>query len=127
MFPEESHRSHFYFFLWFSFYQNGPPAVLSLCFLPSDTSFYVVDMGSAHGTFVSNERLRKDSPLEIEPGQSVKFAASTRIYMLRKAKLNAETAMPGIRDAGTPPVELPPPPDPSDTEAVVAYHTLVNR
>ncbi|GAQ82677.1 hypothetical protein KFL_001200010 [Klebsormidium nitens] len=90
-------------------------------------SFYVVDMGSAHGTFVSNERLRKDSPVEIEPGQSVTFAASTRLYMLRKAKPDAEGGGPRLRDSATPPVEMPSPPDPADTEAVVAYHTLVNR
>lgn len=78
-------------------------------------------MGSAHGTFVANERLTKDSPVELEVGQSLRFAASTRIYILRK---NEAALFPR-----PPPKELnlPPPPDPSDEEAVVAYNTQLNR
>ncbi|GAB2301018.1 hypothetical protein Dimus_035054 [Dionaea muscipula] len=85
-------------------------------------SVYVIDLGSAHGTFVANERLTKDTPVELEAGQSLKFAASTRIYILRKN--NAALFPPP-----PPPTEvnLPPPPDPSDEEAVVAYNTLLNR
>ncbi|KAI4311841.1 hypothetical protein MLD38_036704 [Melastoma candidum] len=49
-----------------------------------DGSIYVIDLGSGHGTFVANERLTRDSPVELEVGQSVKFAASTRTYILRK-------------------------------------------
>jgi nuclear inhibitor of protein phosphatase 1 len=44
----------------------------------------VIDLGSVHGTFVANERLTKDNPVELEPGQSFWFAASTRTYILRK-------------------------------------------
>lgn len=79
-------------------------------------------MGSAHGTFVANERLTKDTPVELEVGQSLRFAASTRTYILRK---NSAALFP----RPPPPTEmnLPPPPDPSDEEAVVAYNTLLNR
>ncbi|KAK7331171.1 hypothetical protein VNO77_25388 [Canavalia gladiata] len=85
-------------------------------------SVYVIDLGSAHGTFVANERLTKDSPVELEVGQSLRFAASTRIYILRK---NDAALFP----RPPPPTEInfPPPPDPSDEEAVVAYNTLLNR
>ncbi|KAH7287917.1 hypothetical protein KP509_31G002900 [Ceratopteris richardii] len=85
-------------------------------------SVYVIDLGSVHGTFVANERLSKDSPVEIEVGQSLKFAASTRSYILRKG----EVQTPQISQL---PVNftLPPPPDPADEEAVVAYNTLLNR
>ncbi|KAI4296074.1 hypothetical protein L6164_036063 [Bauhinia variegata] len=85
-------------------------------------SVYVIDLGSAHGTFVANERLTKDSPVELEVGQSLRFAASTRTYILRKndAALFPRAPLPTE-------IELPPPPDPSDEEAVVAYNTLVNR
>ncbi|KAL6200844.1 hypothetical protein ACLB2K_024559 [Fragaria x ananassa] len=76
-------------------------------------SIYVIDLGSAHGTFVANERVTKDTPVELEVGQSLRFAASTRTYVLGKV------------DAALFP--RPPPPDPSDEEAVVAYNTLVNR
>ncbi|XP_076894685.1 protein phosphatase 1 regulatory inhibitor subunit PPP1R8 homolog [Bidens hawaiensis] len=85
-------------------------------------SVYVIDLGSAHGTFVANERLTKDSPVELEVGQSLRFAASTRVYILKKD--NAAAAL------FTPPLSLPnlpPPPDPSDEEAVLAYNTFVNR
>ncbi|RVW30230.1 Protein phosphatase 1 regulatory inhibitor subunit PPP1R8-like [Vitis vinifera] len=83
---------------------------------------YVIDLGSAHGTFVANERLTKETPVELEVGQSLRFAASTRSYILRK---NNEALFP------PPPlpseVNLPPPPDPSDEEAVLAYNTTLNR
>lgn len=85
-------------------------------------SIYVIDLGSAHGTFVANERLTKETPVELEVGQSLRFAASTRSYILRK---NNEALFP------PPPlpseVNLPPPPDPSDEEAVLAYNTTLNR
>lgn len=82
---------------------------------------YVIDMGSAHGTFVSNERLTKDIPVELEAGQSLKFAASTRTYILRKnvAALFSSPTLP-------PEIKLPLP-DPSDEEAVLAYNTILNR
>ncbi|KAK8575515.1 hypothetical protein V6N13_033248 [Hibiscus sabdariffa] len=85
-------------------------------------SIYVIDLGSAHGTFVANERLTKDTPVELEVGQSLRFAASTRTYILRKNNVAVFPRPP-------PPAEinLPPIPDPSDEEAVVAYNTLVNR
>ncbi|EEF37371.1 protein phosphatase 1 regulatory inhibitor subunit PPP1R8 homolog [Ricinus communis] len=84
-------------------------------------SIFVIDLGSAHGTFVANERLTKDAPVELEVGQSLRFAASTRTYILRK---NDAALFPR-----PPPSEinLPPPPDPTDEEAVVAYNTLLNR
>lgn len=87
-----------------------------------DGSIYVIDLGSVHGTFVANERLTKEYPVELEVGQSLRFAASTRIYILRK---NTAALFP------TPPlateINLPSPPDPSDEEAVLAYNTILNR
>lgn len=85
-------------------------------------SIYVIDLGSVHGTFVANERLTKDNPVELEVGQSLRFAASTRSYILRK---NAAALFPTpTLPAG---VNLPSPPDPSDEDAVVAYNTILNR
>lgn len=85
-------------------------------------SIYVIDLGSVHGTFVANERLSKDNPVELEIGQSLRFAASTRSYVLRKRA-------PPVPQYVQPPVDfiLPPPPDPSNEEAVVAYNTILNR
>ncbi|XP_051133961.1 protein phosphatase 1 regulatory inhibitor subunit PPP1R8 homolog [Andrographis paniculata] len=85
-------------------------------------SIYVIDLGSAHGTFVANERLTKDTPVELESGQSLRFAASTRTYILRKN--NAALFPPPQQPAE---INLPPPPDPSDEEAVLTYNTYVNR
>lgn len=79
-------------------------------------------MGSAHGTFVANERLTKDSPVELEAGQSLRFAASTRTYILRKNDAALFPRPPMLTE-----VDIPPPPDPSDEEAVVSYNTLLNR
>lgn len=85
-------------------------------------SIYVVDLGSAHGTFVANERLTKNSPVELEVGQSLRFAASTRTYILRKN--NAALFPPPISPSD---IKLPPSPDPSDEEAIVTYNTFLNR
>ncbi|KAK3007155.1 hypothetical protein RJ639_017235 [Escallonia herrerae] len=85
-------------------------------------SIYVIDLGSAHGTFVANERLTKDSPVELEAGQSLRFAASTRVYILRKD--NAALFPPPTLPTD---INLPPPPDPADEEAVLAYNTFLNR
>ncbi|KAL1832326.1 hypothetical protein ACET3Z_001977 [Daucus carota] len=85
-------------------------------------SVYVIDLGSAHGTFVANERLTKDSPVELEAGQSLRFAASTRVYILRKNEAALFPAPPQLKD-----ISILPPPDPSDEEAVLLYNTFVNR
>eukprot|EP00249_Psilotum_nudum_P022064 c28360_g1_i2 orf=210-1568(+) len=83
-------------------------------------SIFVIDLGSVHGTFVANERLTKDSPVELEIGQSLRFAASTRSYVLRKGAPPTPQQLPVN-------LVLPPPPDQSDEEAVVAYNTILNR
>ncbi|CAM8890301.1 unnamed protein product [Rhodiola kirilowii] len=85
-------------------------------------SVYVIDLGSAHGTFVANERLTKDNPVELEVGQSLRFAASTRTYILRKNEAVLFPPPPSPSE-----IKLPPPPDPSDEEALVAYNTIINR
>ncbi|RWR83399.1 nuclear inhibitor of protein phosphatase 1-like protein [Cinnamomum micranthum f. kanehirae] len=84
-------------------------------------SIYVIDLGSVHGTFVANERLTKDNPVELEVGQSLKFAASTRSYVLRK---NNAALFPTPLPTE---INLPSPPDPTDEEAVLEYNTILNR
>ncbi|KAL3681431.1 hypothetical protein R1sor_024387 [Riccia sorocarpa] len=85
-------------------------------------SVYVMDLGSVHGTFVANERLTKDNPVELEVGQSLRFAASTRLYILRKSVPTPVVPVPPPTN-----VVIPPPPDSSDEEAVLAHNTLLNR
>lgn len=86
-------------------------------------SVFVVDLGSAHGTVVAGERLKKDVPTELEVGQSLRFAASSRTYVLRKNKPPPATIV--RRPAA--PEALPAPPDPADADAVLAYNTALNR
>ncbi|KAJ3698279.1 hypothetical protein LUZ61_001984 [Rhynchospora tenuis] len=83
---------------------------------------FVIDLGSVHGTFVANERLTKDSPVELEVGQSLRFAASTRTYVLRKNNAALFPATPAPSE-----LNLPSPPDPDDLDSVVAYNTILNR
>eukprot|EP00249_Psilotum_nudum_P030749 c43724_g1_i1 orf=1161-1994(-) len=85
-------------------------------------SIYVIDLGTVHGTFVANERLTKNNPVELEVGQSLRFAASSRSYILRK---NVQQ-MPQISQQSADFV-LPPRPDPSDEEAVLVYNTRLNQ
>lgn len=82
----------------------------------------MIDLGSVHGTFVANERLKKDSPVELEVGQSLRFAASTRTYVLRKNNAALFPATPAPSE-----LNLPSPPDPDDLDSVVAYNTILNR
>lgn len=86
-------------------------------------SVYVIDLGSVHGTFVANERLSKDNPVELEVGQSLRFAASTRTYVLRKIVPDPSTVPAVVPEKFV----YPPAPDASDEEAVVAYNTSLNR
>ncbi|KAK6133142.1 hypothetical protein DH2020_033181 [Rehmannia glutinosa] len=67
----------------------------------------------------ANERLTKNSPVELEVGQSLRFAASTRTYILRKN--NDPLPLQPTE------IDLPPPLDPSDEEAVLSYNTYINR
>ncbi|CAM8887482.1 unnamed protein product [Rhodiola kirilowii] len=55
-------------------------------------------------------------------GRSLRFAASTRTYILRKNEAVLFPPPPSPSE-----IKLPPPPDPSDEEALVAYNTIINR
>lgn len=110
------------YFLVYCTIMLGVRFITDLSSVPFYFSIYVIDLGSVHGTFVANERLTKDNPVELEVGQSLRFAASTRIYILRKntAALFPTPSLPSD-------VSLPSPPDPNDEDAVVAYNTILNR
>jgi nuclear inhibitor of protein phosphatase 1 len=84
-------------------------------------SIYVINLGSVHGRFITkNERLTKDNPVELEVGKSLRFAASTRTYILRKNTAALFPTPSLLSD-----VSLPSPPDPNDEDAVVAYNTVL--
>lgn len=52
-----------------------------ICFRPDGTAV-VMDLNSAHGTFLDGKRMPKHTPLMLEEGQEVRFGASTRAFFL---------------------------------------------
>ena len=42
---------------------------------------FVIDLGSAHGTFLNDARLERGAPARLRVGDELRFAASTRIYV----------------------------------------------
>eukprot|EP01018_Ginkgo_biloba_P003564 Gb_16893 [translate_table: standard] len=88
------------------------------CSSPSDV--YVIDLGSAQGTFIDNKRLKNDSIVKFEPGQSLCLAASSRRYILKR---NAAVFIPR---RPLPARFTVPHHDLSDNEATVLYNTILN-
>jgi nuclear inhibitor of protein phosphatase 1 len=68
----------------FVFFGQNPKLFGFPLMVLSSGSVYVINMGSVHGTFVSDECLSKENPVELEVGQSLCFAASTRSHVLQK-------------------------------------------
>eukprot|EP00898_Chlorokybus_atmophyticus_P007492 jgi/Chlat1/7744/Chrsp66S07325 len=86
-------------------------------------SIFVVDLGSAHGTFISGERIPKEVPSELEDGCSLRFAVSSRVYILRLPPI-----APSVRTARkSEDIPVPPVPDPNDADAVLVYNTICNQ
>lgn len=46
--------------------------------------FFLVDLGSTHGTFIGSTRLEAHKPTQLTPGLTFHFGASTREYTLRE-------------------------------------------
>mmetsp|Transcript_19007 Transcript_19007/g.26506 ORF Transcript_19007/g.26506 Transcript_19007/m.26506 type:complete len:331 (+) Transcript_19007:74-1066(+) len=44
---------------------------------------FLIDLGSKHGTYVEDKRVRANKPVRIVPGMKVRFGASTRYFILR--------------------------------------------
>eukprot|EP00775_Hariotina_reticulata_P011872 gene11872-12016_t len=53
----------------------------------------LMDLGSAHGTFVDGARLVKQQHHPLQPGDSIQFGASTRAYKLHLPALQQEAAV----------------------------------
>eukprot|EP00899_Mesostigma_viride_P014602 jgi/Mesvir1/23142/Mv10530-RA.2 len=82
--------------------------------------------GSAHGTFVAGTRAIPFEPVELDVGCKLRFAESTRVYVLRRAVPDAvHDARGGVQHRPSSP--LPPRPDPADEEAVLQFNTLCNK
>jgi len=46
-------------------------------------NMYVMDLGSSHGTFINKKRLKRDQREVLQDGDTVKFGASSREYVVR--------------------------------------------
>ena len=44
---------------------------------------FIVDLGSAHGTFIGNVKLEHNKPQQVFIDSQLKFGASTRFYIIR--------------------------------------------
>ena len=51
--------------------------------------FFLVDLGSTHGTFIGSIKLEPHKPTQLTPGLSFHFGASTREYILREKPKSA--------------------------------------
>eukprot|EP00741_Cyanophora_paradoxa_P014439 tig00020801_g13926.t1 len=67
---------------------------------------YIIDLHSAHGTFVDGKRIQPKLPFRLSDGAAVTFGGSTRTYILRGA---VDTPPPLASDAGSPATASPSP------------------
>lgn len=53
-------------------------------FSPTDErkGFYIIDLGSTHGTFVNKERIHPKTYVKVQVGHIIKFGSSTRMFLL---------------------------------------------
>ncbi|KAK3276764.1 hypothetical protein CYMTET_15189, partial [Cymbomonas tetramitiformis] len=78
---------------------------------------YLIDLGSAHGTYLSNsavplQKLTKFVPVELTEGSTVRLGQSTRTYVFRR-----------VPDSPLPPK----PTDENDLEGLATYNAQVNK
>ena len=77
--------------------------------------FFLVDLGSTHGTFIGSIRLEAHKPTQLPAGSEVHFGASTRMFILRekpqgskegKNPADGSTSSSGDNEAALPDDEL---------------------
>lgn len=61
-----------------------------LCFRP-DGAAVIMDLNSAHGTFLGGRRMPKHEPLVVDPGVEITFGASTRAFHLCRDTRNSDS------------------------------------
>ncbi|KAF7488427.1 Nuclear inhibitor of protein phosphatase 1 [Sarcoptes scabiei] len=54
------------------------------------TRFFLVDLGSTHGSFIGNVRIEEHKPTQLSIDSSFHFGASTRIFVLREKPKSKE-------------------------------------
>merc|ERR1719471_197926 len=55
-------------------------------------NMYVMDCGSSHGTFVNKRKLSKETREALQEGDTIKFGASSREYVVRLCLDNAKSS-----------------------------------
>eukprot|EP01112_Ceratiomyxa_fruticulosa_P000850 TRINITY_DN1078_c0_g1_i1.p2 TRINITY_DN1078_c0_g1~~TRINITY_DN1078_c0_g1_i1.p2 ORF type:complete len:256 (-),score=55.17 TRINITY_DN1078_c0_g1_i1:303-1070(-) len=56
----------------------------------TDGRLYLIDLQSAHGTFLNGERIKANSPTSLKNDHEVRFGASTRSYILQGHSIKRE-------------------------------------
>lgn len=85
---------------------------------------FVVDLGSMHGSFISNLRLDSHKPTPIPFDTSFHFGASTRYYILKE-----RPPLPGPSDTGKADDEnlIDLPKEQEELDNLTEYHTALNK
>ena len=62
--------------------QSGRVCTSSVSVNPLEEGFYVYDLGSTHGTFISKTKIQMRCYYRLRVGQMVKFGGSSRLFLL---------------------------------------------
>ncbi|CAL8466900.1 g6436 [Coccomyxa elongata] len=57
----------------------------ALCYHKTSRCWVLLDLNSAHGTAVDGRQVPKNTPVELQEGATLRFAASSRDYVLRRS------------------------------------------
>jgi len=87
--------------------------------------FFLVDLGSTHGTFIGSTRLEANKPTQLPSGSDVHFGASTRLFILREKPQGSKDSK-GF-DTKSTDNEAPLPSDESELDTLTEYNTANNK
>jgi nuclear inhibitor of protein phosphatase 1 len=91
--------------------------------------FFLVDLGSTHGTFIGSIKLEAHKPTQLPPGSQVHFGASTRVFVLREkpqgskdVKVIGDSCSTSNNEG-----EAPLPEDDNELDHLTEYNTATNK
>lgn len=91
--------------------------------------FFLVDLGSTHGTFIGSIKLEAHKPTQLPPGSEIHFGASTRVFVLREkpqGSKDGKTTIDGSSISKTE-GEAPLPDDDNELDHLTEYNTATNK
>lgn len=90
--------------------------------------FFLVDMGSTHGTFIGKKRLEPNCPTQLLPGVEFSFGASTRTYILRERPGGQQSSDGNsMSAANSASCDAPLPEDEIELDHLTEYNTANNK